>query len=140
MDKEGVKYFGIKAEDLLSSLNRIDIDKLSTVLMNIVGNNLTFLIKLTSYTLNRGRSEHTISQILGGASNPEEKFDKKDDFSGAHSSSQSLSSCVVQNEILIEATLTASYSAKCFVRRSLRLLMIVFLSSLVMNPQSKRCS
>ncbi|CAN1242765.1 hypothetical protein LINPERPRIM_LOCUS5450 [Linum perenne] len=109
MDKEGVKFFGIKAEDLLSSLNRVDTDEPPTVLMNIVGKNLTFVIKLTSYTLNRGRNGNTVSQILDGASNLEEKFDKvqKDDLS----SSQSLSSCVVQNERLTEATPAASHSA-----------------------------
>ncbi|CAN1802073.1 hypothetical protein LINPERHAP1_LOCUS23222 [Linum perenne] len=112
LDKEGVKYYGIKAEDLLSSLNGIDTDEPPAVLLSTVGKNLTFLIKLTSYAMNRKRSEFTISKILDGASKSEKVVDKehKDDISGAHSSSQSLSSCVVQNEILTKADASPSHS------------------------------
>ncbi|CAN1125408.1 hypothetical protein LINPERPRIM_LOCUS10926 [Linum perenne] len=76
MDKEGVKYFGIKAEDLLSSLNGTDPNVPHVVLLNSTGKHLTFLIKLTSYTLNQGRIEFTISKFLDGASKSDEKVDK----------------------------------------------------------------
>ncbi|CAN1837207.1 hypothetical protein LINPERHAP1_LOCUS35012 [Linum perenne] len=121
LDKEGVKYYGIKAEDLLSSLNGIDIDNPPAVLLSTVGKNLTFLIKLTSYAMNRKQSEYTVSKILDGASKYEEVVDKEqeDDLPGAHSSSQSLGSCVMQNEILTKADASPSHSTKMIVEKEL---------------------
>ncbi|CAN1781942.1 Replication protein A 70 kDa DNA-binding subunit B [Linum perenne] len=50
MDREGVIYYGINAEELLSSLNGIDTEEAPAVLKNTVGKHLTFLIKLTAYS------------------------------------------------------------------------------------------
>ncbi|CAN1136501.1 hypothetical protein LINPERHAP2_LOCUS9490 [Linum perenne] len=79
------------------------------------------MIKLTSYAMNRKRSEYIISKILDGAFKSEEVVDKeqKDDFSRAHSSSQSLSSCVVQNEILTKAYASPSHSTKVIAENEL---------------------
>ncbi|CAN1127197.1 Replication factor A protein 1 [Linum perenne] len=114
MDREGVIYYGINAEELLSSLNGIDTEEAPAVLKNTVGKHLTFLIKLTAYSLSRKRSEYTIAKIMDEASNSGEMVDKeqKDGLLVTHSSSESLSSCVVQNEILTEAGAGLSHSIK----------------------------
>ncbi|CAN1133340.1 hypothetical protein LINPERPRIM_LOCUS30584 [Linum perenne] len=114
MDREGVIYYGINAEELLSSLNGIDTEEAPAVLKNTVGKHLTFLIKLTAYSLSRKRSEYTIAKIMDEASNSGEMVDKeqKDGLLVAHPSSESLSSCVVHNEILTESGAGLSHSIK----------------------------